>query len=358
VPPQPPSSPSATVSPAPVQTQRALYVTGYNGPTAPEAQLHEVTITDGVASDRILLRNKSLDLIDINASSKMALITIGLLPQKLAILDLSTDTYRLVPIAVDYGVSAVFSPDGNQALLSRFGAPPGASWFMLDPLSGHYRQLTRSGGPADLVPVRWTSSGMLAASGGNDGEPVVFWRVDPQTWRVSLLSSGYYVPEVSPDGEVITSTPYVPLGDSLCQCQGNWSNSLSVTHLGGARVQIAAQKNRDFSVTSVENDGSVLFTVDNGTASFTQSVSADAGLYLASGGPPRLQFRQRVWDQWGGTLLGSSQALLSQTIGDHLEVDLAHLCGAADSTCTPSFTKISAIPPGSYPNVEFLVLPQ
>ena len=348
-------SPSATTPPVPSST--ALYSVGYGGSPAPDEQLHELTIAGGVTSDRLLLHSKNLALL--GASNTAALVSIGQLPERLALLDLRTGAYRFVPIAIDYGADAVFSPDGSEAVLSRFDAGPGTTWFIVDPASGHYRQVTRSGGPADLVLMRWTSSGILAAKSINDDGQTAFWHVDPQTWHVTAASSNFYYPVVSPDGTVIASTPYVPLGDSPCQCQVNWSNSIRVTHLGGASVQVIAQRNRDFGVASVGNDGSVLFTSTNGTTAFTQAVTADAGMYLASGGPPRLQFRDTQLSQWsGGTMLSSSEALLAQAVGNRVEVDFAHLCGAADTACTPSFTRVSSPPMGPYPSVDFLVLPQ
>ncbi len=357
VPPQESLAPSPSATAPPAASRTVLYTTGYGGSPAPDVQLHELTIAGGVTSDRLLLHDQSLVLV--GASRTAALVTIGQLPEKLALLDLRTGGYRFVPIATDYGTDAVFSPDGSEAVLSRFDAGPGTTWFMVDPASGRYRQLTRSGGPTDLVVMRWTSSGILAAKASNDDGQTAFWHVDPQSWHVTAVSSSYYFPKVSPDGAVITSSPYVPLGDSPCQCQVNWINSISVTHLGGVPVQVIAQRNRDFAVDSVGNDGSVLFTSDNGTAAFTQAITADAGMYLASDGPPRLQFRDRQLGQWNsGTLLSSSEALLTQTIGNRVEVDFAHLCGAADTACTPSFTRVSLPPMGPYPFVGFLALPQ
>ena len=301
----PTTAPTPTVAP-PSATYAAVYAINFNSATVVDTQLHVVTIHEGIATDRLLLGNRYLDLLDANKST--ALVSVDQLPQKLGTIDLHTGALRILAVDTGIGVDGILSPDSTQAVVTRGNSDGNVTTEIVDLGSGRARLLHITGGPARPGFVRWFADGLVADGGQFDGNPVGLWRINSQTGRATQLSHAE-VDALSPSATVIGSAAHLSLGNSPCQCQSDWSNSLTLTQVGGATSQVAAERNRFFAPLDITDQGTLLFSKDDG-AILGPTHRSDTGLDLAGPGAPQMQFPETVIGEWSGKLLNSSEALL------------------------------------------------
>jgi hypothetical protein len=343
-------------SPAPAASIEALSVVYTNGTET----IHLITITGGATTDRMLLADQTLSVLD--ADRRVALIAICNGTQ-LATLDLRTDAIRALDVSSPGGLGpAVLSPDGSQAAVAVRHADLSSYEIRIADLgSGTSHLLLQV--PADaynragLAPIRWSNRGILVTPGVWDCAPSKLLNVDPLSADLTPITD-VQVGRLSPDVAMMASPIHANLGDAPYEGQCGWYNRLTVGPVSGPLSVIAEQKNRDFHVLDVTNVGSVLYVADDGSAA-TGQPAPDMGVYLETAGTSIQQLGETRLGQWqAGMLVGTGQALVAQQItgGDKgvVEIDLVSLY-TSHSGCTPTIQPMES-DSGMYPSVVLILL--
>jgi hypothetical protein len=362
----PPSAvPSRSPSPSPAGSIEALSVVDASG----RVTIHLITITGGATTDRLLMANQDVRVMDANR--RIALIAICQSTQ-LATLDLNTGAIRLFDVSSPEDISwGVLNPDGSKAaVLVRLAGFVEYDFRIVDLSSGASGVLLHLPpnvyNSAGLIPLRWTSSGILVGPGAWDCARYKLLTLDPQSAHLTPITD-VRVDAVSPDGTMMAAAGHADLGDVGNYGQCGWTNLITRGQVGGPYSLIAEQRNRAFWVIDVANDGSVLYGADDGFSAaqsqgsrVTTPPAPDAGVYLETGGSSIQQLPESGTGQWwtAGKLVGQGQALMAQQVigGDSgvVEVDLVSLC-TSHSGCTPSVQPVER-DSGSYPTAALILL--
>jgi hypothetical protein len=355
-------------SPAPAGSIEALSVVYANGPTT----IHLITIAGGATTDRVLMAKQDVAVLDANR--RIALIA-TCYATELATLDLNTGAIRQFYVGSPESISwSVLSPDGSKAaVLVRLADFYTYEFWIVDLVSGASGVLLHLPpnvyNSAGLIPLRWTSRGILVGPGAWDCARFKLLTLDPQSANLTPITD-VRVDAVSPDGTMMAAAGHADLGDVGNYGQCGWTNMITRGPVGGPYGLIAQEKNRAFWVFDVANDGSVLYGSDDGHFYAQSQASAgrvtappapDAGVYLETGDSSLQQLAESATLQWwtAGKLLGQGQALMAQQVtgGDSgvLEVDLVSLC-TSHSGCTPTVRPVET-DSGSYPTAALILLP-
>jgi hypothetical protein len=353
-------------TPAPAGSIEALSVV-----FAGTVTIHLITIAAGATTDRVLMANQDVEVLDAN--KRIALIA-TCYATELATLDLNTGAIRHFDVGSPESISwSVLSPDGSKAaVLVRLADFYTYEFWIVDLVSGASRVLLHlpptAYKSAGLVPLRWTSSGILVGPGAWDCARFKLLILDPQTANLTPITD-VRVDAVSPDGTMMAAAGHADLGDVGNYGQCGWTNLITRGPVGGPYSLIAQEKNRAFWVLDVANDGSVLYGSDDGHFYALSQASAgrvtappapDAGVYLETGGSSIQQLPESATLQFwtAGKLLGQGQALMAQQVtgGDSgvLEVDLVSLC-TTHTGCTPSVQPVET-DSGAYPTAALILL--
>jgi hypothetical protein len=359
--------PSRPPSPSQAGSIEALSIVYASGPVT----IHLITIAGGATTDRLLMANQDVAVLDANR--RIALIAICRSTQ-LATLDLNTGAIRLFDVSSPENISwGLLSPDGSKAaVLVRLAGFVEYDFGIVDLNSGASSVLLHLPpnvyNSAGLIPLRWTSSGILVGPGAWDCARFKLLTLDPQSAQLTPITD-VRVDAVSPDGTMMAAAGHADLGDVGNYGQCGWTNLITRGPVGGPYSPIAQEKNRAFWVFDVANDGSVLYGSDDGHFYAQSQASAgrvtappapDAGVYLETGGSSIQQLPESATAQWwtAGKLLGPGQALMARQVagGDSgvLEVDLVGLC-TSHSGCTPSVQPVET-DSGSYPTADLILL--
>jgi hypothetical protein len=337
-----PTAASPSLSPNP--PVEVLSVVGTNSGTT----IHVLTIAQGSATDRPVVSNQPLRVIDAN--QRIALITTKNSTQ-LATLDLQTGVIRELGVTSPGDVGpGVMSPDGASAAVEvRHADLISYEIVIVDLGSGAVRHLLQvpasAYNRAGLVPWRWTSSGILVSPGVLDPPRYKLLNLDPQSGTVTPITDAQ-VDVLSPDATMLAAAGHANLGDMPFQGQGLWPNRLTAGPVGAPPAVIAQQKNRAFHAFDIVNDGSILYVADDapfnasGLASNDAPPAPDMGIYVESGGQSAQQLGETRVGQWvGGSFVGPGQVLVAKQLGGSAgptgaEIDLVGFCLAAGCTAT------------------------
>jgi hypothetical protein len=351
------SSPSA--SPSPVEVLSIVYLSG-------NITIHLLTVSRGSATDRLLLSNQPVSVLDAN--QRVALITTTN-STRLATLDLDTGAVRSLPVTSAGGIEwGALSPDGTQAALSvRHADLQSYEILVVDLTSGTVRPLLQVPASAynrvGLYIWRWTSSGILVSPDVLDGPRVGLLILDPQSGKLTPLAAGQ-VDVLSPDASMLAAAGHANLGDVQFEGQGVWPNQLKAGPVGGPAPVIAEHKNRAFYAFDVTDEGGVMYVADdapfnaNGSGPNEAPPAPDMGIYVESGGESVQQLGEVRVAQWAaGRFLGPGLALLAKIVNQGpagtAEVDLISLCSG--SGCTATTQPVETVS-GNYPQPYLLVL--
>lgn len=310
------------------------------------ATVHEVTWVGGSATDRIVIANHPMQLMDVSAGIALGTTSHS---TRLETVSLSDGATRRVGPSFSSGAGPgiTLSPDGSHATV-RVSSPSGVETLIMDLASGNTRRLIREGSrPPWITSFRWTANGIYARRVGLDPPITGLFKVDPQSGNVTTVTNDQQVQVLSPQQARYAGAWHQDLGDAPYSGQGNWHNTVYVAALGGGPNQVIAQKSRDFGVFDVTDSGDVLFASNDSPAPSQQS-SSDTGLYFATGGQAWQQFSQsRTWQWVGGRLIGELHAVVAQTKAEGVEIDLVSLCPTLNG-CSPGISRIATIPSSPY----------
>jgi len=230
-------------------------------------------------------------------------------------------------------LEAVLSPDGTQLALG--GAH---KVLLIDMASGAKRTLATVPTDRWLMPLRWTTAGIIATKVGFDGiADLDLLSIDPTTGTISVLSPGPHNQLViSPTGKFFASTTHLDLGDGPT-LRYPWQNAIDLTDADGQTRRIVSEKNHWFTPLDVSDGGQVLFSSD----SQTDPVAPDMGLYLAQAdGHLNLELPSAFSGQWVvARFLNGSNALVAHLVGgagtvqSGLGVQVVQMCTDADAAC-------------------------
>jgi hypothetical protein len=143
---------------------------------------------------------------------------------------------------------------------------------------------------------------------------------------------------------MIAAARHANLGDAPYQGQSAWPNRLTVGPIGEPAALVAEQKNRNFNVLDVANDGSVIYASDDAPLA-KASPAPDMGLYLETSGHSVHELSEaRTYQFQGARFVGDGLALVAWQIvgGDagKVEVDLVTLC-TSDNGCTATTKQVA-----------------
>lgn len=364
--PSPVTSSTSTSSPTPASPAlTAVYMVRITtaGRSAGDA-LHEVTVTRGASSDRVL---ENADRIrELLAAGNGFAIEIdgGSVDgsNTLKMVDLvaggghSLGSLNTLGIGQPGPVGGALSPDGSQIAIG------GAHKMLLVQLpSGSARTLFTVSTQKWLLPVRWTAAGIITKEVSFHGAAYDLVNIDPQTGKLSILSPSS-MDVVSPDGRLAAGATHIDLGDGASLGQGPWLNTLNLTQLGGAETQVASEKDHNFTPLDLGNDGQLLFDSDSQPGA---AVAAHMGFYLATNGRLTQQLPLGFYNEWGsGRFLDTSTALVARIRGGSLDtetgvdLELVHLCADTSGSCRVTTATVSSTS-GSWPTevLGIIVIP-
>ena len=362
--PPPVASPSSSASPSPASPVEVLSIVYLNG----NIIIHLLTVSQGSATDRLLLSNRPVAVLDANQRGALITTTNS---TRLVWLDFDTGAVRALPVRsageIEWGA---LSPDGTQAALSvRHADLRSYEILVVDLASGTVRLLLQvpasAYNRAGLYIWRWTTSGILVSPAVWDGPRFGLSILDPKSGKQTPLAHEQ-VDILSPDSTMLAAAGHADLGDVQFDGQGVWPNQLKAWHVGRPTLVIAEHKNRAFNAFDVGDDGSVMYLADgapwnaNGSGPNEAPPAPDMGIYVESDGESVQQLREVRVGQWAaGRFVGPGLALVAKIVNQGpagtVEVDLVRLCSG--SGCTPTTQPVETVS-GKYPQPSLILLRQ
>lgn len=312
--------------------------------------LHTVTLSSGIATDRIVAAAPGFRQV-LAAGSAFAVVVDGGQvdgSNTIGIVDLNTGATRAVGTLNALGIGALGSVSGALSPdQSHVAIGAGHKVVVIDVTAGSARTLVTSSNDRFFLPMRWTAGGILA-----DERPFADWTtnfdlvtINASSGAIATLNS-LAANSLSPGGKVMAVSTYSALGDGPCGCQSQWANTLNVGPPGGTLSVVAREKDRNFWAIDVRDDGEVLYASD---ISGSATLVGDLGVYVSVNGHSTLELPTTVYGQWGGgALVDASTALLEENIGGYnetaVELVLVHLCLDPSVACTVTTTVVSRTP--------------
>jgi len=322
----------------------------------------EATINDRLMEwppqNRQLVAADSRSVIELEGSSADDSSTV-------VVFDLASGGRRSLGTLSQLGIGdpgplgGVLSPDGTQLAIGG-----GHKLLLVQVQSAAVQTLATVAGDRWLMPLRWTTAGILATKVGYEGMgDFGLVKVDPASGTISVLNQG---PNnqlaISPSGRFFATTAHVDLGDGPT-VRYPWQNAIDLTGPDGTATRIITEKNHWFTPLDVSDDGLVLFASD----SQTDPVAADMGIYVAKGGHPTQQLSSSFSGEWGpARFLDASRVLVSHLKGGtgasetSVDLELYRLCVDTAAACDISGTRTTAmVLTGTWPTVvtSIVVLP-
>ncbi len=309
--------------------------------------IHEVTVENGVVTDRTVLQSTSGELAAsttgyaVLAVPRPGTATVWNGPSP-ATVDLNTGALSVYDIGSGTTYCILRSPDPTKLLVCQWD-PPNQTFLILDLQSRVVRKVAEIG-PVTSKPIGWSQEGIFFSAVSGAAE------LDPQTLAVMRINADGYVGAVSPDGSYLGETKNIYAGDaagcsdSIFLIHKDWTTIASGARQG-SESPVISQPKKDFRIVDVADDGSVLYT--EADCRNPHEPPAPKSLYYFSAGRSTLESGldetadnyYLAAPQSPGLLLGGPIAVVARRPNGISELDLVHLC--IEDGCQPAVTTIA-----------------